>query len=303
MITSHINPDGDAIGSQLALYEALTRLGKQVSILNSSPTPGVYRFLPFAEAIQPAETIGGDFDLVFVLDCAEAGRTGTWTVNRETVVVNVDHHYNVTPFGHLNYHREAASSTAELIYELLQGWEVELNVSIATNIYVGIMTDTGSFRFDNTTAKSLDLASRLVKLGVNPQYVAEQVYESLPPSTPKLLGCALEGMELSDDGQIASLIITRKMLQQNGAEPWETENFINFPKSIMGVRVAILFHQMEEDYYKVSLRSKGEVNVAQIAREFNGGGHYHAAGCRIRGSLAEVKTSVTELVHNYLQEA
>jgi phosphoesterase RecJ-like protein len=300
LITSHINPDGDAIGSQLALYGALTQLGKQVTILNSSPLPEVYRFLPYASAIQHAAAISGEFDLAFVLDCSDLRRVGEWAVAGSAIVVSIDHHYQGIPFGNLNWCQEEACSTTELIYELIREWEVELDAAIATNIYAGILTDTGSFRFSNTTSRSLKLASRLVELGVNPQYVAEAVYESLPLSTLKLLGCGLETMELSGEGQIASLTVTQGMLQKNGAAAWETENFINFPKSIKGVRVALLFQQLEEGYYKVSLRSKGEVNVARIAKEFDGGGHYHAAGCRIRGSLAEVKAKVIELVYKYL---
>lgn len=275
-------------------------MGKQVTILNSSPLPDVYRFLPNASAIQHANSIGGEFDLVFVLDCGKLSRVGEWTVASSAIVVSIDHHYQGIPFGNLNWRREQACSTAELIYDLIQSGGVKLDVPIATNIYVGMLTDTGSFRFNNTTSRSLKLASHLVELGVNPQYVAEQIYESLPLSTIKLLGSGLEAIELSCEGQVASLTITRSMLQQNGAAAWETEGFINFPKSIKGVRVALLFQQVENGYHKVSLRSKGEINVAQIAKEFDGGGHYHAAGCRIRGSLSEVKAQVTELVHQYL---
>lgn len=294
-----MNPDGDAIGSQLALYGALIGLGKQVVIINTSPLPEVYRFLPRAEVINHSNPVSGDFDLVFVLDCADLSRVGEWAVNSR-VTVNVDHHHKGELFGDLNWCREEACSTAELIYELIKGLGIGLDESMATNIYAGILTDTGSFHFDNTTSYSLMLAGRLVEMGVNPRYVAEQLYETLPPSTITLLGHGLKGLELSSEGQMGSLTITRDMLQKSEAKPWETENLINYPKSIKGVRVALLFQQIEDDYYKVSLRSKGEINVAQIAKEFGGGGHYHAAGCRIRGSLPVVKKQVTESVQNYL---
>jgi phosphoesterase RecJ-like protein len=303
LITSHINPDGDAIGSQLALYGALTQLGKQVSIINSSPVPVIYRFLPFAHVIQHMSTIRGEYDLVCVLDCAELSRAGEMALTGKTIMINIDHHYNPTPFGDLNWQREDACSTAELIFELIKGLEVKPDVAISTNIYTGIITDTGSFHFDNTTARSLALASQLVELGANPRYIAEQIYESLPLSTIKLLGSSLGQIELCAGGLIASITITRNMLNQSGARDWETENLINFPKSIEGVRVAILFHQIENGYYKVSMRSKGEINVARIAGEFNGGGHFHAAGCRIQGELVKVKARVIECVNNFLSSS
>ncbi len=299
LITSHINSDGDAIGSQLALYGALTQLGRPVTIINTSPLPEVYCFLPHAEVIQHSESINGDFDVVFILDCADLNRVGKLAIPNRATVINIDHHYQGELFGNLNWCREEACSTAELVYELIKEWDIELNAAIATNIYTGILTDTGSFHFDNTSSQSLKLAAQLVDLGVNPRYVAEQLYENMPASTLKLLAYGLEEMELSAEGQVASLVITRKLLEQSGAKAWETDNFINYPKSLKGVRVAILFQQIGDDYYKVSMRSKGEVNVAQLAQKFNGGGHYHAAGCRIRGSLAEVKQRVVDLAHNY----
>ncbi len=299
LITSHINPDGDAIGSQLALYGALIGLGKQVIIINTSPLPEVYRFLPHAKAIKHSTKVSGDFDLAFVLDCADLSRVGEWAVNSRTIV-NVDHHHKGELFGDLNWCREEACSASELIYELIKALGIRPDVSMATNIYAGILTDTGSFHFDNTSSQSLMLAGQLVELGVNPRYVAQQLYETLPRSTITLLGYGLEGLELSGEEQIASLTITREILQKSEAKPWETENFIDLPKSIKGVRVALLFQQTEDDYFKVSLRSKGEINVAQIAKGFGGGGHYHAAGCRIRGSLPEIKRQMIESVQNYL---
>ncbi len=296
LITSHINPDGDSISSQLCLYEALIQLGKQVDILNQSILPDTYRFLPFAKVIKQADTICGNYDLVFVLDCGELERVGTWDIPPEAVIIKIDHHYQGKAFGAINFSDDKASSTAQLVYDLISRWPVKLTTGMATNIYVGIYTDTGGFRYHNASAESLNLASKLVKLGVQPHYVASKLYEMLPLSTISLLNLALSGLELISEGSIASIVISQKMLAQTKANPWETENFINFPKSIKGVEVALLFQEKDDGTYKVSLRSKEKTNVAELAKYLGGGGHYHAAGFKSNEQPDDIKNKITNWV-------
>jgi len=300
VITAHVNPDGDAIGSELALYLTLRKLGKQVWVMNTDPLPEIYYFLPAAREVKQVEDFCPVCDLLFVLDCGSAERMGGNQMGHCPRVVNIDHHLEGHTFGDINWVEDKASSTAEMVAELIDGLGVEWDVEIATNIYVGVLTDTGGFRYSNTTPVALALAGRMVSYGVQPEKIARALYERQPLSALKLLARALDSLEVSEDGLVASMTITRRMVAECGVHGWEAENFVNYPRSLDGVEIAILYQEIDDKQVKVSLRSKGTVNVARIAKAFSGGGHFHAAGCRLSGDLLTVKRQVERLVHQML---
>ncbi|PIX25031.1 MAG: hypothetical protein COZ68_04880 [Deltaproteobacteria bacterium CG_4_8_14_3_um_filter_43_13] len=193
-----------------------------------------------------------------------------------------------------------SSSTAELIYAVLKDIPIEVTYEIALNIYTAILTDTGAFCNPNTTERAFHIASEMVRIGVNPSNVAEKIYQEMPVSRLKLLGLVLNTLEILGNGRIASVVATLSMLKKTGATPELTEDIVTYPRSILGVKVAVLFREVSKNYYKVSFRSNKDVDVADIAREFSGGGHPNASGGNVGGSLLEVKGKVFEAISRRL---
>jgi phosphoesterase RecJ-like protein len=303
LITSHIRPDGDSIGSQLALGRILERLGKEVMIVNHDPVPPVYDFLPGSEKIVRKLCSPRDFEIAFVLDSPDFSRLGSTKelVKKAKVIVNIDHHLGNGEFGKYNYIDVQASAVGEEIYELLNLMELEIDKEIALYLYVGILADTGSFQQSNTTARTHEITARLIELGnVKPAEIYHRIYEIQPPSVIKLLGMTLATLGISRDGQIAWMIVTGEMFKRSKTTPAATENFINYVRSVGGNRVAVLFIEMPADEVKVSFRSQDRINVNAIARTFGGGGHLRAAACTIKGDLPEVKKMVLAKVRQEL---
>ncbi len=294
LLTTHINPDGDAIGSELALGICLANMGKEVTIFNQDDTPAVYRFLPNVEKIIHQLNSTGDFDYVFLLDSADIERRGTDfnDILSEIRIINIDHHITNTYFGELNMVDKNASATGELIYRIIKEIPAEITLPIATNIYTAILTDTGSFHYSNVTAKSFEISGEMIELGVSPWKVAEAVYENRSSAKLRLLGLALNTLEMFEGGMIGAITVDQFMLGQTNATLDDTEDFVNYPRSIASVKVALLFKEVSEDCFKLSLRAKGEVNVAEIAGHFGGGGHKNAAGFMIRGKLSDIKKEI-----------
>lgn len=299
LIAAHENPEGDAIGSMLALGLALRALQKQVVFLNQDPTPEALAFLPGAEEIRhEAPEIDDRFDLAFALDCGDHSRLGTEfaKVQRIGKLINIDHHLSNRYFGDINYVDPWASSACEIVFDLLRALPLGLTQAIAQNIYTGILTDTGSFHYSNTTAKTFAVSRACLRAGVDPWKIAQMVYEFQPLPRLRLLALALSTLESAAGGRIHSIWVSRKMLEETKATKAMTEDFINYPRSIRGVEVALFFREEAPLRYRVSLRSRGAVDVSAIAQEFQGGGHPSAAGCTLEGSLAEVKTKILERV-------
>jgi len=298
LISTHINPEGDAIGSALALNLALKDLGKEVRVLIQDPTPEGLTFLPGAGEILHQAPEKGGFDLAFALDCGEKSRLGEEFAKVKGIgkIINIDHHVSNHYFGDVNLVDPLASSTAEVIYDLLRTIPLAMSPAVAENVYVGILTDTGSFRYSNTSPKTFAVARACLLAGVDPWKVAEKVYETQPLPRLRLLPLALATLEINGDGRVPYMVITQNMMEKSGASAALTEDFINFPRSLMGSEVALLFRELAPERYRVSLRSRGSVNVARIAEEFHGGGHPQAAGCTVEGSLSEVKAKVLERV-------
>jgi len=256
LISAHENPEGDAIGSVLALNLALTGMGKEAKVLNQDPTPEMLRFLPGAEEIIHRAPEYGGFDAAFALDCGDKTRLGVEFTRVKGIgkIINMDHHISNSHFGDINLVDPKASSTAEMIFELLRVIPVGMDQAIAENIYTGILTDTGSFHYSNTSPKAFAVARKCLLAGVDPWKVAEKIYETQPLARLRLLPLVLETLESADGGRISSVVVTQRMMKQTGASPALTEDFINFPRSLKGSEVALLFREIEPEKYRVSLR-------------------------------------------------
>lgn len=298
LISSHIRLDGDAIGSELALYHILRGMGKEVSIYNRDKVPGIYQFLPGTEVI--SETLGSPerFDAAFLLDCSELDRLGeqAGTIRKIPLLVNIDHHVSNRPFCELAWIDAEASSTGELIFQLAQALQVPITENIAINLYTAILTDTGSFRYTNTRAETFSIASRLVGMGAKPYVVAENVYEKTPVEKIRLLSKALKTLEFSWDGRICSILVSQEMMTEVGALPEHADSFADFARAIEGVEVGVFYTEISSRHFKVSFRSKGRIDVEKIAGSFGGGGHAAASACRLEGDYEEIKTRVTQTI-------
>lgn len=285
-ISTHVNPDGDAIGSELAFYIYLYELGKTVRIYNTDPVPKKYQYLPNWEKIENAEAaIEYSPEVFIILDASSLDRIGNFLSKRLipiNAVVNIDHHITAEAFGDYNIIDPKASSTAEIIYKFFKSNQIVIGHDSALCLYTGLMFDTGCFRFSNTTAETLRIAADLIELGdFAPDEVYSRVYEHLPLGKIHLLGQTLRTLELSADGSIAWILITQEMLKYTETTLDDVEGFVNQIQAIEGVEVAFCACELPDGNTKVSLRSEGKVDVASLAAEFKGGGHDRASGCRI----------------------
>ena len=300
-ILIHKSPDGDAIGSALALALVLEARGKETAIYCWDGVPYYYRFLPGWQRVRKVKEEGEVVfhPLVVGLDSSDLGRLPFLRDKPPGTVINIDHHPTNTRWGDLNLVEPQASATGEIVFGLLERWEVEITPHVAIALYTAIFTDTGGFRFSNTTDTSLLCCYKLVDLGAVPYEIATNVYESYSPGRMRLLGLALGTLSMAAGGGVAWVVVTREMMETTGTGPEDTEEFVNFPKSIRGVEVALLFRETEEGV-KVSFRSKGRVDVAAIAASLGGGGHKAAAGCDLDLSLDAAVERVIPLVEEAL---
>jgi len=294
LITSHIKLDGDALGSELALYLVLKDMGKRAVIYNQDETPDHYRFLPAAENIVHELADVKQFDAAFVLDCSELERIGdkAGEICKANKLINIDHHISNNGFSPLKLWDGRASSTGELIFRLFEEMSRKMNKDICTNLYAAILTDTGGFRYSNTSKNTLWAASRLVENGADPQWISENIYESDSPAKIRLLKKTLETLFLDFENRVGSLVVTQSAMRETGASYEHTEGLVDIPRSVKGISISILYTQMENDYFKLSLRSKDKVDVEKIAKKFGGGGHMNAAACRIKGDIETVKMEI-----------
>jgi len=280
-----VNPDGDALGSQIALYSLLRDMGKSVEAVNTDPVPRIYRFLPLCDVIRLHER-GRSYrpEYLIVLDAGGLERIGddlVKSIKAERGILNIDHHSECLPFGDLNFIDPEACATSEIILRLIRLTGIPIGRERAICLYTGILTDTGGFRFSNTTPSCLRAAADLVQEGVDVQRIYEAVYETNTFGRVKLLGEALNTLRLDESGRIAWIYVTEEMFRRTGTGAEDLEGFINHARSVDGVEVAMMFVEMDGSKTKVSLRSKDEVNVARIASVFGGGGHERAAGCTV----------------------
>ena len=301
-LTTHVNPDGDAIGSLGALALILEDLGKQVVAYCQDEIPGFLRFLPYSERIVREIPGSKRFDLAVVLDCGELDRIGNAAEALQQVekIIHIDHHSSSDDFGQLNLVRPECSSTAEILYEIFQAIPASLSLEAAENIYTAVLTDTGSFRFANTTARALDIAAEMVALGVAPDKIASEVYDSISPERLRLLALSLNTLTLRANGRLATMQVSRGMLEETKTSVMDTDGFVNYPRGINTAEMAIFFREMDPGKVNVSLRSRGRLNVAEFARNYDGGGHHNAAAFRAEGSLTEVVEEVLAAAEKFI---
>ena len=304
LIATHVNPDGDAIGSSLALAETLEKLGKRVVLYDRDPVPYMFTFLPLADNFVSRIPEGEIFDLLLLLDCSELSRTGDvlpgFTGYRQMGCI--DHHVTNESFAQVNLIDAKASATAELVYEVIFRMDPDYSREVAINLYTGIITDTGSFHYANSTPHSFVIAGEMVNRGVDPWMVAQQVYESEPVSRLQLLGYVLQTLQIAPDGKAACVTVTQEMYALTGTNAEHTDRLVNYPRSIAGVEVAFLLRQDAEKSYKLSFRSRGKVDVASLTQEFGGGGHKNAAGCYLTGTADEIIQLVFRKIDNLLHD-
>ncbi len=293
-ILSHVRPEGDTLGSALGCYLTLKALGKEVATFNPDPVPKNLHALPGVPEVIRADRVPRPFDCYLVVDASDPGRVGGLLngIPAGSLVVNIDHHISNTYFGTYNWVDPEAAATGEMIYYLIEEMGVPLSREVATNLYVAILTDTGSFHYANTTPRALRVAAALVEAGVDPQEVAGLLFDQREVEELRLLGTLLTRMQLSADGRVAWIEVTRETLGQDGGGKDALEDLISYPRSVKGVDVALLFNEESREGVRVSLRSKGTVDVAAVAKAFQGGGHKNAAGCTVVGTLPEVRERV-----------
>ena len=290
LISSHIRLDGDALGSELALYHMLLHMGKEVVIYNQDETPGNYCFLPGNDKIIHKLPAIENYDVVFILDCSELDRIGDEAsrIGNMDRIISIDHHTSNGNFGKIVFTDPQASSTAELLYKLMTEMNIDITKAIATNLYAAILTDTGGFCYGNTKKDTLIAAGILVERGADPQWISENIYENNPLSKIRLLTKALETLAFDWNGKVGYMVVSRKDIEDAGAREEHTEGFVDIPRSIQGVEVSILFTELSEHEFKLSLRSKGKANVERVASAFGGGGHINAAAFHINGNFSTV---------------
>ena len=259
VLSSHSRPDGDSIGSQLAMAYALRALGKHVVIVNSDPAPAPLQQFPGVDGL----------DRFFV--------------------INIDHHPDNTSYGAINWFDAGAAACGEMVFDLVNALGIRLSVNIATHIYVAILTDTGSFHYSNISPRTFDICREALEAGVDPVRVARNVYDSNNMGRLKLFGAVLSAMQIDATGRIAIVYLDHEMARSAGGTYEDTEGLINLPLTVKEIQAVVFFKQIEGEQYRISMRSKGDVDVSQVAKEFGGGGHKNAAGCTVTGGIDKLQ--------------
>jgi phosphoesterase RecJ-like protein len=306
ILTSHARPDGDAIGSQVALGLALESTGKTVRFVDHDPAPVPYRDFPAVDRIEVTPSASGPADAAIVLECSDLTRPGVEGLDR-FFVINIDHHAGNALYGAVNWFDESACACAEMVAEVIDALGVPWTEAIATHLYLGIITDTGGFRHANITARTFELCRRIALTGVNPAALARRIFDSFSVGRIRLTGALLDAMELHAGGGLAVLAYDDDLLARCGATPDDTDNLVNLPLGARDILATALFKREMPSECRVSLRSKGDVDVRAVAGRWGGGGHKNASGLTIIGDLdagrAQVIAAVTEAITATLSPA
>ena len=300
-VLGHVRPDGDALGSQLALGLSLKQLGKDVRIWNEEGMLEKYSFLPNANLLTKPPAEPEDVDVAIALDTAIQNRLGNSlpAVRSAKVWINIDHHPSNPGYGDLVYIDPKSPATGQILFELIKSEKLPIDAAIAENLYVAVSTDTGSFQYPNTTARTLEIAAELVRAGVDVGRVSQLTYENYPRRRVELLRDLLGTMRFDANDRVASFSLSLATAKKLGVLPEDNEGLIDHLRAIRGVIVAMFFEELADGKVRVSMRSKDEkVNVCAICEKFGGGGHVLAAGARVRGSLAEVERKILEEVRD-----
>lgn len=294
-ITSHIRPDGDALGSELGLMLTLESLGKDATIINRDAVPERFRVLPCSDRVKVHDGLDTEYDAVFVLECGSIERTGLKGFDSQ-FVVNIDHHHSTQPYASLNWIDENACAVGEMVYRLIKGLNVAITAEIATNIYTAVLTDTGSFQFSSTTAETFRMAADLAECGADVAGIARDVFYSNPITKINSMRVMLQRLEMQCGGRLVWTAITRDDMTRYNCQEEDVDGLVNYPLTIAGVDVAVFFRELENGTFRVSLRSKDSIDVCQIATQFGGGGHRNASGCTLPGPLESVRDRLLPMV-------
>jgi len=303
-VLSHVRPDGDALGSQLALALSLKQLGKEVRVWNEDGMLEKYSFLPRAELLTKPPSTSEVVDVAIALDTAIQNRLGTAlaAVRSAKIWVNIDHHLSNPCYGDVVYVDPVAPATAEIVFRLIKSQGLPFNHDIAENLYAAISTDTGSFQYPQTSAHTFEIAAELIRAGLDVGRLSQQLYENYPRRRLELLRELLRTMRFEHGGRIASFSLSARTATELGVLPEDNEGLIDHLRAIRGVIVAVFFEELAEGKVRVSTRSKSDaVDVCAICQKFGGGGHTLAAGARVRGTLAEVEKRVLEEIGDVLK--
>lgn len=296
-VCAHARPDGDAVGAMLACGLILSQMSKHADLISADPVPLIYRGLPCATTIRQTSRLEGEYDAVLLLECDGIARTRLAGLEGR-LLVNIDHHVSGKPFADVNWIDVDACAVAEMIYRLARAAGVTVTSEMATCLYAGVLTDTGSFCYQGTDAHAFELARDLVARGADPAQIAREIYFSNPLSKMMLLGAALSN--LRRDGRLAWLWVTHADMQRTGAAEEDCEGIVNYAIGVAGVEAAVLLRELPDRRVRLSLRSKGNLDVARIASSFGGGGHLHAGGCTLEGPLAAAMEKILETMRREL---
>ena len=284
VLSSHARPDGDSIGSQLAMAYALRALGKEVAVVNADAAPPPLMQFPGVPEITVAPAVDGTYDAAIIMECSDLARTGVSGLDR-SFVINIDHHPGNTGYGQINWFDSTAAACGEMVFDLIRALGLSLSLDIATHIYLAILTDTGSFHYSSISSRTFDICREALEAGVDPVLVARNVYDSNNMGRLKLFGSVLGAMQIGGTGRIAVVYLDHEMARAAGGTYDDTEGLINLPLTVKEIEAVVFFKQIEGDEYRVSMRSKGEIDIGAVAKEFDGGGHKNAAGCTVTGPI------------------
>jgi bifunctional oligoribonuclease and PAP phosphatase NrnA len=301
VIASHARPDGDSIGSELAAAYALRELGKQVTVVNADPASGPLMQFPGVPDIQITDELTEPFDVSIIMECSDLARTGVRGLDRG-IVINIDHHPGNTEYGHVNWFDASAAACGEMVFDLVRALGVPLTHEIATHVYLAILTDTGSFHYSHITPRTFAISGQALEAGVDPVLVARNVYDSNNMGRLKLFGAVLGAMQIDPSGRIAIVYVDHEMARAAGGTYEDTEGLINLPLTVKEIEAVIFFKQIEGEEYRVSMRSKGDIDIGAVAKEFGGGGHKNAAGCTVRGAIDELQTVFVSKIQRAIQQ-
>jgi bifunctional oligoribonuclease and PAP phosphatase NrnA len=305
-VTFHSSPDGDAVGSALGFAELVEAIGGAVTVWSRDPYPASLAFLPGLDRISVGESLPGDYpsahDLCVLLECPGLDRPGFDGLER-LPILNIDHHLANELYGAVNYVDEGAPAVGEMVLAMAHDAGVAVSPAMATNLYTALVTDTGDFRYSNATPRAFAAAAMLVAAGAEPAAIAESLYEHAPARAVRLMAAVLSTLELHAEGRLALITCDRTTLEGVGARQEDTEGLINYPRAIDGVRVVAFLKSFSDDVVRVSMRSRGRLDVQAVAQRFGGGGHRNASGCTLRGVLADARRVLLDILVPLVESA
>ena len=301
VISSHSRPDGDSIGSSLAMAYALKALGKEAHVVHKDLASPPLLAFPGVADIEIADRVEGEYDAAIIMECGDLSRTGVEGLER-FFVINIDHHPGNTEYGQLNWFDAGAAACGELVFDLVTALGVPLTLEIATHLYLAILTDTGSFHYSSISPRTFDICRQTLEAGVDPVQVARSVYDSNHMGRLKLFGSVLSAMQIDPTGRIAIVYLDHEMARAAGGTYEDTEGLINLPLTVKEIQAVVFFKQIEGDEYRVSMRSKGNIDIGAVAKEFGGGGHKNAAGCTVSGAIDALQKTFIEKLETAVKQ-